>query len=162
MLSISRQTDYAARLVLHLACQEPGALVAISRIAEERLLPVPYARRILGALVAAGILSTERGSAGGVRLARPAKEITLLDIVRAVEGEPALNRCLEADHGCPLASGCPVRPAWAGVTRSLVKSLAAVRFDALASATAGHRAAHRRPKARAARRKTERRSRWTS
>ena len=71
MLGISRQTDYAARVVLHLACLAPGAKVPIADIARHRMLPLDFVRRIVGDLVKAGILATSRGSGGGVSLARP-------------------------------------------------------------------------------------------
>ena len=145
MLGIARYTDYAARLVLHLACQEGDAAIPIARIAEARLLPAPYVRRLVGRLVAAGILATERGAQGGVRLARPAAGISLLDVVLAMEGGIALNECLAPGHACPLAAACPVRTAWSGITDSLKAQLAAVRFDALAAGAEGHARAHRSP-----------------
>jgi Rrf2 family protein len=147
MLGIARYTDYAARLVLHLACQEGPGAIPIARIAEARLLPAPYVRRLVGRLVAAKILATERGALGGVRLARPASEISLLDVVLAMEGGVFLNQCLERDHSCPLAQGCPVREAWGGITDAVKARMAAVRFDALARGAGDHERAHRKPRA---------------
>ena len=72
MIGISRQSDYAARLVLHLACLEPGTRVSIPEISKTRLLPAPFTRRLVGSLVKAGILQTLRGTGGGISLARPA------------------------------------------------------------------------------------------
>ena len=114
MLQIARHTDYAARIVLHLACLGPDAQAAIADIAEQRMLPEFFVRRLVGKLVRGGILTSTRGAAGGLRLARPAAEITLLDVVRVMEGPLALNRCLEADHTCPFAASCPVQTVWTG------------------------------------------------
>ncbi|MGV8042417.1 MAG: RrF2 family transcriptional regulator [Thermoanaerobaculaceae bacterium] len=133
MIGIARHTDYGARVVLHLACLEPGAQVTIAEVAEKRLLPAPFVRRVVGKLVAAGILVTARGMGGGVRLARPAAEISLLDVVRALEGGVTLNHCVDNPKACPLAAGCPVQQAWTGATRQLEASLEAVRFDQLAT-----------------------------
>jgi Rrf2 family protein len=133
MLGITRQTDYAARVVLHLSCLEPGARVTIAQIARQRLLPVAYVRRVMQRLVKAGLLITTRGMKGGVRLARPASEISLLDVVRAVEGHVVLNRCVDNPKACPLAATCPVQRAWTQATRSLEATLATVRFDQLAT-----------------------------
>ncbi len=133
MFGIARQTDYAARVLLHLACLEPGVRVTIAQIAKQRLLPVPYARRVMQRLVKAGLLLTTRGMGGGVRLGRPASEISLLDVVRAVEGGVALNRCVDNPRACPLAATCPVQRAWTHATRTLEATLAAVKFDQLAT-----------------------------
>ncbi|HPC84309.1 MAG TPA: Rrf2 family transcriptional regulator [Thermoanaerobaculaceae bacterium] len=133
MIGIARHTDYAARVVLHLACLEPGAQVTIAEIAENRLLPAPFVRRVVGKLVAAGLLVSTRGMGGGVRLARPAADISLLDVVMAMEGGVALNHCVDNPKACPLAARCPVQRAWTEATRQLEATLGAVTFDQLAT-----------------------------
>ncbi|OIR03980.1 HTH-type transcriptional regulator CymR [mine drainage metagenome] len=143
MLSIARHTDYAARLVLHLAAVDGDAQVSIREVAEARAMPLPFVRRLVGSLVKAGILKTVRGASGGLRLARPANEISLLDIVEAMEGRIALNRCTHGGKGCPLASRCPIQGVWCEADRALRESLAAARFDLLARNTPGHALAHR-------------------
>lgn len=148
MIGIGRHTDYAARIVLHLACLEDGARVSIAEIAERRLLPAPFVRRVIGRLVAAGIVRTARGAGGGVMLARPAARISLLDVLEAMEGGVVLNRCVDSPRACPLSASCPVNGAWTGITRQLEASLAAVRFDRLATGTEGHVTAHGYPAAR--------------
>lgn len=132
MISIARHTDYAARLVLHLAALGEGAQVKIGDVAEERLLPTAFMRRLVAQLVQANILATTRGAGGGIRLARPAAEISILDIVEAMEGSVALNRCVDGGEGCPLMAECPIQGVWNSVNRQLRTSLAGVRFDALA------------------------------
>jgi Rrf2 family transcriptional regulator, iron-responsive regulator len=83
-----------------------------------------------------------RGSGGGIRLGRPAGEISLLDLVRVMEGPLALNHCVDDDHACPFATRCPVQTAWTDATRALEAQLASSRFDVLALGPEGHRAAH--------------------
>ena len=143
MLGIRRETDYAVRTVLHLASVRDGANVQVRDVAEQRLLPLSFVRRIVARLSAAGILHTTRGTGGGIRLARPAAEISMLDVVRAMEGDVALNPCVVAPHSCPLAAGCPAQRAWADATAALQAHLASVRFDALARGARGHVTAHR-------------------
>jgi Rrf2 family protein len=142
MIGISRQTDYAARLVLHLAALEPETQVSIAEISKLRLLPVAFVRRLVGSLVKAGVLLTTRGSGGGIRLARPASEISLLDVVNAVEGGIVLNQCLDGKHACPLSHGCPVQAAWTAATKVLEAHLAAVCFSTLARDSETHLSAH--------------------
>ena len=142
MLQIARHTDYAARIVLHLACLGEGVQASIAEISEQRSLPAFFVRRLIGTLVKGGILVSTRGSAGGIRLARPAAEISLLDVVRVMEGPIALNHCLDSDHACPFAASCPVQTVWAEATRALETALGSARFDTLALGPAGHQAAH--------------------
>ncbi|HLO67441.1 MAG TPA: Rrf2 family transcriptional regulator [Holophaga sp.] len=144
MLGISRQTDYAVRVVLHLACLEEGAQVSIAEISQARDLPMPFVRRLIRPLVAKGILASARGSAGGLRLARKAAEISLLEVVRAMEGEVALNHCVDGHKGCPLSTACPVQSVWAGATQALERHLEGIRFDALAVGPHGHVVAHQK------------------
>jgi len=147
MLGISRQTDYAARVVLHLACLAPEAKVPIADIAKHRMLPLEFVRRIVGDLVKAGILATSRGSGGGVRLARPAADISLGEVVHAMEGGVALNHCVSDRRVCPLAAACPVQSVWVDATQVLDDYLASVRFDALAQRSEAHQPAHLRVQA---------------
>jgi Rrf2 family protein len=147
MIGISRQTDYAARVVLHLACLEPGAKVPIADIAKHRMLPLDFVRRIVGDLVKAGVLMTFRGSGGGVSLARPAQEISLGEVVRAMEGGIALNHCVSDRRVCPLAAACPVQSVWVDATQVLDDYLGSVRFDALARRSTDHQASHLRVQA---------------
>ena len=142
MLAITRHTDYAARLVLHLAALGDDAQVPIREIAKARFLPVPFVRRIVGKLVTAGIVTTVCGSSGGIRLGRPAAKISLLEIVEAMEGAIALNRCVHDATGCPLAAKCPVKCVWRTVNNSFRESLASVSFDVLARSSPDHIAAH--------------------
>lgn len=142
MIGISRQTDYAARLVLHLACLDPGTRVSIPEISKIRLLPAPFTRRIVGLLVKADILHTVRGTGGGISLARPSSEISLLDILDAVEGGVVLNACMEGGKPCVFGQGCLVQRAWGEATNLLQRHLATVTFDTLVGASPEHQAAH--------------------
>jgi Rrf2 family protein len=132
MIGISRQTDYAARLVLHLASLEPDTQVSIAEVAERRLVPEPFLRRIVRKLVVAGLVATVRGVGGGIRLACPAEDVSLLDVVRAIEGGVVLNRCVNDPPVCPLADVCPVQRQWTRITANLEADLLAVRFSDLA------------------------------
>jgi Rrf2 family protein len=135
MISIRRETDYAARIVLHLAIMGNDARITAEEVAQHRLMPKAFARRIIGRLGAAGILRTIRGAGGGVTLSRPAAQISLLDVVSAMEGSPALNPCVEDTLACPLTSECPVRTSWTKVTERFIEDLRSIHFDYLANAS---------------------------
>lgn len=142
MIGISRQSDYAARLVLHLACLPVGTRVTIPEISKIRLLPAPYTRRIVADLVKVGILQTARGTGGGINLARPASAISLLDILDAVEGGVMLNACLDGGKPCVFSQGCRVQRAWGQATDLLQRHLATVTFDTLVEDSPEHQTAH--------------------
>jgi Rrf2 family protein len=143
VLGIRRETDYAVRTILHLASVGERTNVQVRDVAAQRRLPLSFVRRIVARLSAAGLLETTRGTGGGIRLARPAAEISMLDVVQAMEGPVALNPCVVAPHTCPLAMACPAQRAWAEATAVLETHLASVRFDRLAEGAHGHLSAHR-------------------
>jgi Rrf2 family protein len=132
MLGISRQTDYACRVLLHLALSEPGARVTTGQIAERRLIPASLVRRIVTQLSLAGLVKTARGTDGGVELARPAAEISVLDVVQAIEGPLALNPCTQDPNLCQLMPVCPVHQTWCKARANLEAELARATFDKLA------------------------------
>jgi Rrf2 family protein len=138
MIRIARQTEYAARVLSHLASLEAESSAAIAEISRQRLMPAPFVRRVVARLVGAGILKTIRGSKGGVQLGRPAAKISLLDLMEAMENPIALNECERFPDKCPFSSSCPVRQAWISVSAALARHLASIRFDALARGANDH------------------------
>jgi Rrf2 family protein len=142
MMRIARHTDYAARLLLHLCSLGEGQSASIAEIAEQRLLPLPFIRRMVARLVTAGLLTTTRGKNGGIQLGRSPAEITLADVVMAMEGTIALNDCVHLPDACPFMNSCPVQKAWTDVSQALTKHLASITFAALMNSTEGHAAAH--------------------
>jgi Rrf2 family transcriptional regulator, iron-sulfur cluster assembly transcription factor len=133
LLSVGKDTDYAARVVLHLACLDADARVTAREIAANRLIPTAFIRRIVSRLAAAGILKTARGSGGGISLAREPSKISLREVVEAFEDTLSLNRCVGSPDSCPHADGCPVQGAWVDATRRLSRFLAKVNFEDLAA-----------------------------
>lgn len=132
MWTIGKSTDYAARILLHLASLPEGSNVRSGEIVEKRLIPATLVRRIVSRLSSAGLLETRRGVGGGIRLARPAKDITLLDLVEATDGPVVLNCCLDEPETCPLSAGCPVRTTWGVLSHAFSSLLARVTFADLA------------------------------
>lgn len=132
MITISRETDYAARVVLHLSLQEAGARATAQQIAAERLIPRALVRRVVTRLATAGIIETTRGTEGGIQLARPAADISLLQVVEAMEGPVALNRCAIEPETCPLSSACSVHEAWCRARDIIRLHLDQITFEQLA------------------------------
>lgn len=85
-MHISAKADYATRALLELAC-EPGRPLTCEAIASSQEIPFRFLKSVVGELRKAGLVRSQRGCEGGYWLGRPAEQITLLDIVRAVDGE---------------------------------------------------------------------------
>ena len=109
---ITREADYAVRLMVGLASRTQGTIVSARALSSECDVPYELARTILGNLADAGILESRRGRSGGFALARPADEIWLADVL-AVAGETLqLNVCVADPANCARSGVCPVHPIW--------------------------------------------------
>jgi Rrf2 family protein len=130
-MQITRQAEYAVRTVYYLAKQEPSVSIPTARIAKEQDIPTPFLAKIVLQLSGVGILHTSRGARGGVRLARPPAEISLLEIVEAVDGPIEINDCVLDESCCQRTPTCPVRHAWSEARAELVKHLSRANFGEL-------------------------------
>jgi Rrf2 family protein len=131
-MQITRQADYAIRAVRYLAKQGPNQRSATSTVAQEMKIPPSFLAKIISQLSIAGLLHTSRGARGGVTLARDAKEISLLDVVEAIDGPILLNECVGDPADCQFSDDCLVHPIWVEAQEALVKRLRETRFDTLA------------------------------
>jgi Rrf2 family protein len=98
-MNINQATDYGFRAVLFLA-QHKEELVEAQTISSNEVVPMRYLLKIMPSLIKAGIVRSQRGIGGGYALARNPEDITLLDIVVAIEGPIQLNRCLTNEKFC--------------------------------------------------------------
>jgi Rrf2 family protein len=126
-MQITRQADYAVRAVLHLA-RNGDQRTATSAIAEEQRIPPSFLAKIVSQLSIAGLLHTSRGARGGVTLARNAKEITLLEVIEAIDGPIQLNECVGDSGACAFDDNCPLRPVWCDAQEELVTRLKGTNF----------------------------------
>ncbi|MCE7861664.1 MAG: Rrf2 family transcriptional regulator, partial [Chloroflexi bacterium CFX2] len=119
--------DYAVRAVLHLA-RNGETRTATSVIAEEQKIPPSFLAKIISQLSIAGLLHTSRGARGGVTLARDPKEITLLEVIEAIDGPIQLNECVGETGVCTFDANCPLRPVWCEAQEELVGRLKGTNF----------------------------------
>src|SRR3972149_9341168 len=98
-MQITRQADYAVRAVLYLA-KNGDQRSATSRVAQEQRIPPSFLAKIISQLSIAGLLHTSRGARGGVTLAREPREITLLEVIEAIDGPILLNECVNGNGAC--------------------------------------------------------------
>lgn len=127
-MQITRQADYALRAMLYLAKLEPSHRAATSQIAESKKIPPSFLAKIVSQLSIAGLIHTSRGARGGVTLAKPPEEITVLDVVEAIDGPISLNECTLSPEGCPFSDDCPIHDLWCGTQKELIEKLRKTTF----------------------------------
>lgn len=137
-MQITRQADYAVRAVYHLSKLESGERAATSQIAEDQQIPPSFLAKIVSQLSVAGLLQTSRGARGGVSLARSPEEISLLEVVEAIDGPILLNVCVTGNgKNCYFGEDCPVAPIWCDAQLELVSRLKGTTFDQFITKEAG-------------------------
>ena len=123
---VSAKADYALRACVQLAASEGEGHVKGERIAQAQDVPLKFLENILGDLRQAGLVRSQRGAEGGYWLARPADEITLAEVIRAVEGPLANVRGVRPDSVSYPGAAEPLRDVWIAVRASLRSVLEAV------------------------------------
>ena len=125
MLRVTKLTDYATVVLTALAAQADTVLSA-SELAERAGLETPTVSKLLKPLAQVGLVEGFRGASGGYRLARPAAEIGLLDIVTAMEGPLGMTECSVHAGNCGIEDHCGVRANWRRINDVVVEALRGV------------------------------------
>lgn len=122
-MQLNLTTDYAIRCMVYLAQHPKGDNKG--RIAEAAGIQLAHAQKILRILKQHGLVQSTLGRAGGFSLSRSPDQISLLDIISAMETTILINRCLEEDQFCSLArtGSCPVRAVYVGIQKHLEQHL---------------------------------------
>jgi len=129
---VSAKADYAIRALVELAAAGQGPVKG-ERIAEAQEIPIRFLENILVDLRRAGLVASQRGSEGGYWLARPAVEITLADVIRAVDGPLASVRGRRSEELAYDGSARPLQEVWVAVRASLRRVLEAVTLADVAN-----------------------------
>jgi Rrf2 family protein len=108
----SKPCEYALRALTYLSSQNQRGLLRVRDIAKSENLPTPYLAKLLQQLAKAGILRSVRGPQGGFGLARQPEDITLMEVVEAVDGTEGLTRCAVGLAECSDTSPCPLHDTW--------------------------------------------------
>ncbi len=131
MMELTRKGEYAIRGIVHLARLPHGNVALLSEIAEAAELPQTFLAKIFQNFAKLGFVNSYRGTGGGFSLARPAAAITLRQVVEAVEGPIAPNRCV-TELGCERSATCRVHTVWRRVQEQVVGILDGVTIEELA------------------------------
>jgi FeS assembly SUF system regulator len=132
-MRLTHLADYAVVLMTAAARRADGERLSANVLSDDTGVPLPTAQKLMGHLAAAGLLSSVRGAGGGFTLARPVTEISLADIVEAVEGPIAMTMCSGGDgpSECALDAGCRVKPHMGIVSHAVRGALDAVSLQSL-------------------------------
>jgi FeS assembly SUF system regulator len=133
-MRLSHLADYAVVLMTAAARRPAGARLSATELSAETGVPLPTAQKLMGQLAGCGLLSSARGASGGFALARAATDISLADIVEAVEGPIAMTVCAgqEGASDCALDAHCRVKPHMGVVGNAVRGALGAVSLTELA------------------------------
>lgn len=125
-MQLTREADYAVRVMLDLAEHGSDGPVRSTDIAGRQLIPRPFLTKVIQALARRGYVRTRRGTRGGVTLSGDPRAITLRAVVEAIEGPIRLNRCLVGPGACRLQPRCPVHPVWQRIQALVIRELEGV------------------------------------
>jgi Rrf2 family protein len=130
-MRLTREADYAVRVVLDLAEHARDGPVRSRDVARRQRVPHPFLRKVVQALTRAGHVRTRRGTGGGIALARSPHSLTVRTVIEAVDGPIALNRCVIAPGTCPLDRTCPAHPLWRRIQDLVTQELDRATIESL-------------------------------
>src|SRR4051794_25206605 len=130
-MRLSHLADYAVVLMTAAARRPAGARLSATELSGETGVPLPTAQKLMGQLAGCGLLTSVRGASGGFALARAAQDISLADVVEAVEGPIAMSACSNGKFDCALDAHCRVKPHMGAVGNAVRGALGAVSLTSL-------------------------------
>jgi Rrf2 family cysteine metabolism transcriptional repressor len=138
-MKISTRTEYGVRVLVALARVEDESCLSLAEIARREKLPHAYLEQLVGDLRRAGLVTATRGQSGGYRLNRPAAEIQMTDVVRALEGPLLEMPCAGSEdlEHCDRPQPCSVHLVFQSVYESLSASLGATNLADVAASAGG-------------------------
>ncbi|MBF5041352.1 Rrf2 family transcriptional regulator [Aggregicoccus sp. 17bor-14] len=131
-LQISRKIEYGLRAMIFLASQPPERTVPFKEIARRMEVPQDFLAKILKTLVEQGLARSTRGAHGGYQLSRPAREISFLDVIEAVEGPVVVNVCQDRHDACKVSRSCTMYGVWKLGQERMLEVYRAATLDTLA------------------------------
>jgi len=137
-MQITRATDYAVRVLIHLAALPEGQKMQLNTLAELTGVRGTFLSKILQRLVHRGLVRSYRGTGGGFCLKTLPANVTLLQVIESIEGPTRLNVCLREGPSCTRKSWCGVHPVWQNAQSALTGVLGGISIAELATQTAAN------------------------
>ena len=132
MIKLSRMADYGVILMVQLA-RASEVVTTAAELTKSTALPAPTVSKLLKQLSGAGLLDSQRGTKGGYTLALPPEDISVANIVSALDGPIALTECMTSEGAvCEIEALCPTRTNWRQINSALVDALDRVSLAEMA------------------------------
>ncbi|MDX1460873.1 MAG: SUF system Fe-S cluster assembly regulator [Xanthomonadales bacterium] len=122
MLRISKLSDYAIMVMVAL-CDRPGTVASAQSLAERTHLELPTVSKVLKLLGRAGLVDSFRGVNGGYRVDREAAEVSVAEIITAIEGPIAMTECSIEDGLCSVEHLCSLRENWQRISDAVARAI---------------------------------------
>ena len=142
MLRLSRMADYSIVVMTYLARADSGEWITATTLAEDSELPQPTVTKVLKVLQAGGLLHSRRGVSGGYKLVRTPAEISIAEIVEAIEGPIRLTDCCASlrpveetgtPRECDIACSCPVTDNWQKLNQAVHRALDGLSLEVMSA-----------------------------
>ncbi len=131
----SKGCQYALRALTFVVAESDKERFQAKDICEKAEIPESFTRKVFQSLVQGGFLDAHRGPGGGYSLTRPPSEITLLEVIRAVEGEDTFDHCVLGFTECGSAKPCPLHEVWIESREMLINHLSSTTLDQMVALT---------------------------
>lgn len=132
-MKITKASDYALVLLSHLANIPTGEKVSVRQVADSCHIPQRFLATIVHRLSKAGLIRSMKGSNGGIWLARPGSEITLLDVLDVIEGPIRMVECQQQKGACRLEDDCPAKGFWDVIHERILDSFGSTTIEEIAN-----------------------------
>jgi len=137
MFRLNRLTDYAVVVMMQMT-HKPQEVHTAAQLAADTGIPLPTVAKLLNALARESLLASHRGALGGYTLSQSGDDITVAEIIQALEGPIALTACVEGSgHHCEVESLCPMRGHWDRVNQAIRSALDQVTLTDMAASCVG-------------------------
>ena len=131
-MRLTRAGDYALRVMFILAKLKPGQVSSKSELAKSQEVPSSFLSKILQQLAAKGLILSHRGVRGGFSLSRKPEDISLLEIIEAVEGPLQMNSCVIPEKkNCQRMENCPGANVWRKVQAEMVRLFSGISLHSM-------------------------------
>jgi Rrf2 family protein len=131
MFRISRRLDYGLHMMLALAQEKNNQPQSTASLSKKLDMPLPFMHQIAHALMQSGLIKATPGPRGGLRLNQAPGEISVLNIVEALEGPITLNHCPDCGDSSPVQESCLAHSVWDELQQKIVLHLESITLDAM-------------------------------
>jgi Rrf2 family protein len=132
---LSKSCEYGLRATLYLASKEGNEFISIRQISEKLEISYHFLTKILQQLTAEGLLESFKGPNGGVRLLKSGKEMRLIDIVKAIDGDELFTECVLGLPGCGMKKPCSLHDKWMNHREGIKEMMSSTTLSELAERT---------------------------